>query len=255
MFKALADSWKATSVKKGPIVSEPKSLPPSTAKTLANLSNAPQSVWNSLKRVVRLPLFPLYIYSFSHHEKVPDRSVLANATSQLGKTRAAAVARRGIDVAQKTVVDATSNGAKFLQDKSQRGAQAVQKAAVDAAAKGVQALQSTTASAAATAKDSVSYVHRRTTKKAVDAGAALVDSSSAAFQQTKNILHASTENLRDPGKAARRLRNRVVLLVLSGVFVYGFASALPSALAKYAVERSKQQPPPRAHSSSTIDAR
>ncbi|ETV64876.1 hypothetical protein H257_18306 [Aphanomyces astaci] len=239
MFKALADSWKATSAhkEKGPIVSEPKSLPPSTAKTLANLSNAPQSVWNSLKRVV------------------PDRSVLANATSQLGKTRAAAVARRGIDVAQKTVVDATSNGAKFLQDKSQRGAQAVQKAAVDAAAKGVQALQSTTASAAATAKDSVSYVHRRTTKKAVDAGAALVDSSSAAFQQTKNILHASTENLRDPGKAARRLRNRVVLLVLSGVFVYGFASALPSALAKYAVERSKQQPPPRAHSSSTIDAR
>ncbi|RHY26962.1 hypothetical protein DYB32_007140 [Aphanomyces invadans] len=181
------------------------------------------------------------------------------------------VARRGLDAAQRSIVDATSHGAKYIQDKSHQGAQAVQKVAVEATTKRVQALQNatthvaskgvqavqqaivgvgtksaqvvqaTTDSVKTRAKESAAYVHRHTTKKAVDAGSALVESSSAALKHTTERLHASTEHLRDPAKAARRVRNQVLLLVFSGIFVYGFASSLPSALAKYAVERQKHQ--------------
>ncbi len=41
----------------------------------------------------------------------------------------------------------------------------------------------------------------------------------------------------DPRASTKRLRNRLLLLGASGIFLYGFASNLPDAMAKYAIRK------------------
>jgi hypothetical protein len=57
-------------------------------------------------------------------------------------------------------------------------------------------------------------------------------------RKLRDTSNAVVENL-DPRVKGRRLRNRMLILAASGVFLYGFAANLPDAMAKYAIERVK----------------
>ncbi|GLD98728.1 hypothetical protein PINS_up007446 [Pythium insidiosum] len=59
-------------------------------------------------------------------------------------------------------------------------------------------------------------------------------------QKVRESSAALVENL-DPRARARKIRNRWLMLGFSAVAIYGFASAAPDAMAKYALEKVKIQ--------------
>ncbi|CAK4688475.1 hypothetical protein LEN26_014953 [Aphanomyces euteiches] len=235
-----------------------KSATESTGLVPTEVKNASTNAWTSLKRLI------------------PDTSKITSTTSEFVANQTAnldAATRQGVQYIQKAAVETTSKTAKFAQEKAAQSIETVRKAAVDTTTKGVEmvrnaavdttkkgveiarkaAVDTTSKSAeivqkasaqisaqvAATAKQSAQYVHERTTKKVTDAGAALLDSSKQKLQQTTQTIVETTAAV-DPRAKMKRLRNQLLALVFSGIFVYGFASSLPSALAKYAAEMQKQ---------------
>ena len=77
----------------------------------------------------------------------------------------------------------------------------------------------------------------------------MADVSSQAQEKLRSSVAEGAQKVRDksssvveslnPRVHARRTRNRVLLLAGSGIFLYGFATNLPDAMAKYAIERVK----------------
>lgn len=62
----------------------------------------------------------------------------------------------------------------------------------------------------------------------------------ASMSQFSNSTKKMVDTV-NPWESARKLRNRIYLGILTGVFVYGFATAVPKGIAHYALERSKRE--------------
>ncbi|CAI5717791.1 unnamed protein product [Peronospora destructor] len=77
----------------------------------------------------------------------------------------------------------------------------------------------------------------------------VVEATGAAQERVRSSVSESAERLKrtssstvkaiDLGGNARRVRNKLLTLSFVGIFLYGFGSAMPFAMAKYAVERGK----------------
>lgn len=92
------------------------------------------------------------------------------------------------------------------------------------------------------ASDTVDDLKKRARQSATEA-------TSAAQERVRSSVSEGAQKLRqtsssvveaiDPRAGARRMRNRLLMLGFIGVFLYGFGSAMPHAMAKYALERAK----------------
>ncbi|KAF0685651.1 Aste57867_22487 [Aphanomyces stellatus] len=221
-----------------PSTSSPPPL--STAVSPATPSNTflrdlSSKTWTSVRSMVP----PTHLSSLTLLQ-VPDPSNVARSTSTFVSQQASkldAGARQGAQFVHERTVGAAKQGAQYVQRK-----------AVDTTVHGAKLLQDATTHVGASARTGAQYVHKQTTKKVVDAGAALVDSSKKTLDRTRQSVVASSSaavtmaaEAMDPRAKVRRMRNQVLLLVFAGIFVYGFASALPHALAKYAAEMQKER--------------
>ncbi|GMF65349.1 unnamed protein product [Phytophthora lilii] len=75
------------------------------------------------------------------------------------------------------------------------------------------------------------------------------EATSAAQERVRSSVSEGAQKLRetsssvveaiDPRASARRVRNKLVMLGFIGIFLYGFGSAMPHAMAKYTLERAK----------------
>ncbi|CAH0476752.1 unnamed protein product [Peronospora belbahrii] len=92
------------------------------------------------------------------------------------------------------------------------------------------------------ASDTVINIKQRTQQNAIDAASASQERARSFVSKTVGKLKrtsSSTVEANHLRRSARRVRNKLLVLGFAGVFLYGFGSAMPFAMAKYAVERAK----------------
>ncbi|KAL3662473.1 hypothetical protein V7S43_012328 [Phytophthora oleae] len=92
------------------------------------------------------------------------------------------------------------------------------------------------------ASDTVDGIKKRVHQSATEA-------TSAAQERVRSSMSEGAQKLRrtsssvvaaiDPRASARRVRNKLLVVGFIGIFLYGFGSAMPHAMAKYALERAK----------------
>ncbi|CAH0487916.1 unnamed protein product [Peronospora farinosa] len=90
--------------------------------------------------------------------------------------------------------------------------------------------------------DTVDDLKKRAWKSVVEVtGAAQERVSFSVSKSAERLKHTSSSAVEaiDLRGNARRVRNKLLTLGFVGIFLYGFGSAMPFAMAKYAVERGK----------------
>lgn len=107
------------------------------------------------------------------------------------------------------------------------------------------------------ASDTVDDLKKRAQQSAAEATSAAqerVRSSVAEGTQRLKRTSSSVVEAIDPRASARRVRNKLLMLGFIGVFLYGFGSAMPHAMAKYALERAKMEGVAAVHVEEDTDA-
>ncbi|OWZ10602.1 Hypothatical protein [Phytophthora megakarya] len=90
------------------------------------------------------------------------------------------------------------------------------------------------------ASDTVDDLKKRAQQSATQASSAAQERVSEGAQKLRQTSSNVVEAM-DPRASARRARNKLLMVGFIGVFLYGFGSAIPHAMANYALERGKSE--------------
>ncbi|OQR93524.1 hypothetical protein ACHHYP_02464 [Achlya hypogyna] len=168
--------------------------------------------------------------------------------------KAASSAKNGVSILQQKATsklqdarDHVASSTQYLKTSSQNKLRQAGTAVVDASR---QTLERTGSSIIEVSKTTVQSAQDRVAKASAGAFGATTD----AVRAGASTLQRRVVETVDPRETARKLRNQVLLLVFSGIFVYGFASAIPPAVSKYLIEKERlaeQHRHERSHESSS----